>query len=102
MQYCLQKHNFKHRQLHKFFHAAFLQNQITAPGVTQFAFVVTNVDRNYSFFKDLVCSFFSRNQSFIYKYALFICSNIETNKNELNFLWTSPYLGQLEKFMETQ
>ena len=41
--------------------------------------------------------FSSRNQSSVYKYAFFICFNIETNKNELNFLWTSPYLGQLVK-----
>ena len=50
IQKCVRKLNFKLRQLHNFLHAVFLQSQITAPDVTQFTFVVSNVDRNYVFF----------------------------------------------------
>ena len=50
IQNCVRKLHFKLRQLHNFLHAVFLRNQITAPDVTQFAFVVTNVDRNYVYF----------------------------------------------------
>ena len=46
------KLNFKLRELHNFIYAVFLQNQITTPDVTQFAFVFTNVDRNYGVFLD--------------------------------------------------
>ena len=39
IQKCVRKLNFKLRQLHNFLHAVFLQNLITPPDVTQFAFV---------------------------------------------------------------
>ena len=58
IQKCVRKLNFKLRQLHNFLHAVFLQNLITTPDVTQFAFVVTNVDRNHGFLKIQFVIFF--------------------------------------------